>query len=154
MNTDLDAFVEQRDETAAQLEAVRSELPSAREAVNLAAAEALATGRRLNGISTRVLYAQRPTGEVAPALVRIVDAARKVRDDADAAHTRAKVRLANLLWNAECLAADLDQLDRLISPAPMGGARPEVVKRSPPPGPATVDPIVFHAGHAKAGEAA
>jgi len=153
MNPDLDVFVEQRDETAAQLEAVRSELPDARAAVNLAAADALAAGRRFNSISTRVIAAQRPAGECSPALVRIVDAARKVRDDADAAHTRAKVRLANLIWNAECLTADLDQLDRLISPAPMGGARPEIVKRIVP-GPTAVDPIIFPAGRAASGEAA
>jgi len=153
MNPDLDVFVEQREETAAQLEAVRAELPAAREAVNLAAADALAAGRRFNSISTRVIAAQRPTGEVAPALVRIVDAARKVRDDADAAHTRAKIRLANLLWTAECLTADLDQLDRLISPAPVGGRLPEIVKRIIP-GPAAVDPIIFPAVRSAPGEAA
>jgi len=153
MNSELDVFVEQRNVTAAQLEAVRSELPSAREAVNLAAADALAAGRRFNSISTRVIAAQRPAGECSPGLVRIVDAWRRVRDDADAAHTRAKVRLANLLWTAECLAADLDQLDRLINPAPMGGSLPVVVRRVVP-GPAAVDPIVFPAGRSAPGEAA
>ena len=146
-SSDFPEFEAKRDEIAAQLEAALAELPSAREAVKVAAAEALAAGRHYNAIASRVLHAQRSADATAPALVRIVDEALALRNDADAAHTRAKSALANIEWRVSCLRDDHDQLDRLINPPPMGGPRIEVVKRAPPPGPATVDPIVFLAGH-------
>ena len=152
-NSDFPEFEAKRDETASALEAALAELPAARAAVATLKGEALAAGRRFNAISTRVLYSQRPAGETAPALVRIVDAARKQRDEVDASLTRAKGSLSNIEWRVECLRADLDQLDRLISPAPAGGRLPEIAKRIIP-GPAAVETIVFPADRSAPGEAA
>lgn len=150
---DLAAFIAKRDEVAAELESVLAELPGAREAVKVASEAALQAGRRYNRIVSRVIQAQRDEHDgTAPALMRVIEGERRARDAVDAAHTRAKNEFSNLEWRVSCLRADVEQLDRVINPPPIGGRLVEVVKR-PVPGPATVEVIEFKPGH-PAGEAA
>ena len=152
-SSDFPEFEAKRDEVAAQLEAALAELAPARAVVEALKAEALAAARKFNSIASRVLHAQRPEGECAPALLQIVDDARKQRDAADGRLSMAKQQLGNIEWRALCLRTDLEQLARLIDPPPPGGPLREIVRRAPP-GPQEVDVIVFPAGRATGGDAA
>jgi cysteinyl-tRNA synthetase len=145
-NSDFPEFEAKRVEVAEQLQAAQAELPAARQAVKDTAASALAAGRKFNAIASRVIAAVRADGETSPALVQIVEQARKVRDDADAASTRARSALANVEWIVQCRSADLSQLNSLLDPAPPGGRLPEVVRR-PNVGPEFVETIAFGPGH-------
>jgi hypothetical protein len=97
----------------------------------------------------------RSADAVGPAVLRLLDEERQVRDRADGALSTLKALLANAEWLVECRRSDLVQLDRLLSPPQIEGSpRLEVVKRPPPPGPAFVDPIIYPAGRDVAGEEA
>ena len=148
-NADVDVFAAKRDEVAAELEVALSELPQARAAVEALKSESLQASRRLNAIISRVTAAQRPVGECAPALLAVVNDARKVVDEVDGRLSLAKQTLANLLWVIECRQADLEQIDRIVNPQPIG--RREVVRRARIE-PEFVETIEFRTG--RSGEAA
>ena len=153
-NPDLAVFVERREAAVAELDAAIAELAPAREAVKVAAEAALQAGRRFNRIVSRIIQAQRDERDgTAPVLMRVIEDERRARDAVDAAHTRAKQELANAEWRVSCLRADIEQLDRVINPPPMGGRLVEIVKREPQ-GPATVETITFPPGYPAAGQAA
>lgn len=127
---------------------MRAEVAEAKRAADAAA-------RRFDQISYRANRAVPQTAEgvplapVAPAIEAIIDEARRERDAVAGRHSRLKAELGNVLWRCECLRADLEQIDRAITPPPLGGALPEVIKR-PPPGPREVETIVWPGGQPEA----
>ena len=139
---ELAIFIAKRDEVSAELDAALAALPAAREALAKLQADALTAGRRYNAIAGRVLAAQRLEGSTAPALVRLLDEARRQKDEVDGDASLARQQLANLEWKIECLRADLEQLDRVINPPPPAGRLPEVVRRVSPE-PTHVEVIEF-----------
>ena len=151
LTDDMAVFVAKREETSLALNAALAEFPAARAAVKEAAAVALAAGRKFNAIAARIQRATKPDDVTAPAIIEILNDAKKVRDNADAAHTLAKAQLANAEWAVACMRDSLTQLDRLLNPGPALRTILPAAKRVPP-GPQTIETIVFPAGHP--GEAA
>ena len=144
----MDTLETLREEAQVLLHELLKARPALKAAVETATKHAFQAAKELENFSLRVARGTRHgADQLTPAVARLLEAARRQRDAANAALTRVQRELQNLDWQTEVTRAEIAQLE-LVEQPPVEGRGPvyEIAKRPKPPGFDVVDDNIIPGG--------